>query len=609
MTQRDNLDKVMLNLLDELSKDLWNEYVGIDLGTAIGETDEGILVYKYKGKNVSELSTTFQRPSDNKWINVPTVHNGKIYTDIQIQDMYRDRLITETSIHNSEPEATKAADERSNNIQIQLFKDEKKKEEFPTKGYWDAYAREKQGGQGNIGQQLSDHPNLFGVPFPLLGPQIDLNTPEGLMDLALGFVAGGRITRFLPGKYPGFMKGVVKGGGETTLLRQSKLIPVEEQQKIDKFLREGFETELKDVATLQNFDETVSKLVLKYMWRNKSLLHPKITYPGQRIDKTLRASGKRDFLDTKALLEEAFEPELNKVSIYSLLGEYEQMVMKNPLIKRNAALDALYLFGEIIEKVGTKLKVPKPIIWQMISPIQKKLWFEDLFAAVPLSLTMDPETLNQKTPEEHPEKTVYNSLKQVQTHWNNAPTIRHFLSNFVQPEEIQDTADRLSTITGIMGLAKTSTLPKNLAMDNNALYRITKNLFRGVPNWDKMKGIFGDQDSRNKINYWLTKSIPHAGGEPLPEVPITELFPTEVVTQVTNYVKDNNAFKMGNLFQPGMGEELANRMKPDVQPPVDKIEQSTRDFLKSREIRGVNQDPKDSLDSLLRGKNGGLNGS
>ena len=67
-----------------------------------------------KGEYVSEKSRTI--PFDNKktWINVPSIHNGKIYSEDQLVKMLKNKKIKPTSIHNSQVEAKKAAIKRSN---------------------------------------------------------------------------------------------------------------------------------------------------------------------------------------------------------------------------------------------------------------------------------------------------------------------------------------------------------------------------------------------------------------------------------------------------------------------------------------------------------------
>ena len=93
---------------------------GEDLGKPTGGTTTGAIkdkqVYRYKGENVSEKSTTFKYKG--KWINIPSIHNGKKYTDEQLRRMLDENLIKPTSVHDSEPEASKAAEERSNQTRV-----------------------------------------------------------------------------------------------------------------------------------------------------------------------------------------------------------------------------------------------------------------------------------------------------------------------------------------------------------------------------------------------------------------------------------------------------------------------------------------------------------
>jgi hypothetical protein len=70
------------------------------------------------GKRHSELSTTFKYKG--KWVNMPTLHNGKIYTAdelirlLKINDFALDGGITST--HNSKSEAEQAAKSRSDSM-------------------------------------------------------------------------------------------------------------------------------------------------------------------------------------------------------------------------------------------------------------------------------------------------------------------------------------------------------------------------------------------------------------------------------------------------------------------------------------------------------------
>ena len=81
------------------------------------KTQAGRDVYKTpKGEMVSEKSTTFEYKG--KWINIPTIHDGKQYSQDQLIDMLDRGLIKPTSVHNKLEEAVKAAKSRSKSLKF-----------------------------------------------------------------------------------------------------------------------------------------------------------------------------------------------------------------------------------------------------------------------------------------------------------------------------------------------------------------------------------------------------------------------------------------------------------------------------------------------------------
>ena len=79
------------------------------------KTQHGRVVYTLNGEKVSEKSITLKMPNGS-WVNVPTIHNGKIYTEFQIMDMLKNFEIMPTSRHASKKDAEAAAKARSNEI-------------------------------------------------------------------------------------------------------------------------------------------------------------------------------------------------------------------------------------------------------------------------------------------------------------------------------------------------------------------------------------------------------------------------------------------------------------------------------------------------------------
>jgi len=89
-----------------------------DVGKRTGkQTQAGRDVYETaEGEMVSEKSTTIEYKG--KWINVPTIHGGKQYSENQLIEMLDEGLIEPTSMHNELEEAIEAAQRRSNSLEF-----------------------------------------------------------------------------------------------------------------------------------------------------------------------------------------------------------------------------------------------------------------------------------------------------------------------------------------------------------------------------------------------------------------------------------------------------------------------------------------------------------
>jgi hypothetical protein len=78
-------------------------------------TTAGRPVYKTdEGKNVSELSVTL--PINGKWVNVPSIHDGKEYSEDALVEMLKAGEISPTSVHDTVEDAVKSAKDRSNKL-------------------------------------------------------------------------------------------------------------------------------------------------------------------------------------------------------------------------------------------------------------------------------------------------------------------------------------------------------------------------------------------------------------------------------------------------------------------------------------------------------------
>jgi len=86
------------------------------------KTDAGRIIYKNAktGELHSELSVTVEYPANSgKWINVPSLLNGRVYNAKGVLDMLKAGKLTPTSTHMNEEEALETAQFRSNNLSIQ----------------------------------------------------------------------------------------------------------------------------------------------------------------------------------------------------------------------------------------------------------------------------------------------------------------------------------------------------------------------------------------------------------------------------------------------------------------------------------------------------------
>lgn len=84
-------------------------------GKLTGEnTTVGRPVYELNGERVSELSATI--PFGDKFINVPSIHDGVRYTDDELVQMLKANKIEATGVFNSLKEAVKAAEKHSDTL-------------------------------------------------------------------------------------------------------------------------------------------------------------------------------------------------------------------------------------------------------------------------------------------------------------------------------------------------------------------------------------------------------------------------------------------------------------------------------------------------------------
>ena len=83
------------------------------------KTDAGRIIYKNAktGELHSELSVTVEYPANSgKWINVPSLLDGRVYNAKGVLAMLKKGKLVPTSTHMSEQEAVESAQFRSNNL-------------------------------------------------------------------------------------------------------------------------------------------------------------------------------------------------------------------------------------------------------------------------------------------------------------------------------------------------------------------------------------------------------------------------------------------------------------------------------------------------------------
>ena len=78
--------------------------------------ETGKPVFKLEGENVSEKSATIK--VDDFWVNLPSIHGNMRYSEDELYNMLMNDKIKATSVHKKQPDAIKAAKERSKNLTI-----------------------------------------------------------------------------------------------------------------------------------------------------------------------------------------------------------------------------------------------------------------------------------------------------------------------------------------------------------------------------------------------------------------------------------------------------------------------------------------------------------
>ena len=118
MQQESATPQEALNTWNEMEAEFKaNRAVVQEPGSMVGTPTEEVTQFDRRiyetpeGERVSEKSTTFFL--NGKWLNVPTIHNGRSFTDDQLRFMIKQGQIQPTSVHGSRNEAEEAAGQRS----------------------------------------------------------------------------------------------------------------------------------------------------------------------------------------------------------------------------------------------------------------------------------------------------------------------------------------------------------------------------------------------------------------------------------------------------------------------------------------------------------------
>ena len=119
MQQESATPQEALNTWNEMEAEFKaNRAVVQEPGSMVGTPTEEVTQFDRRiyetpeGERVSEKSTTFFL--NGQWMNVPTIHNGRSFTDDQLRFMIKQGQIQPTSVHGSRNEAEEAAGQRSN---------------------------------------------------------------------------------------------------------------------------------------------------------------------------------------------------------------------------------------------------------------------------------------------------------------------------------------------------------------------------------------------------------------------------------------------------------------------------------------------------------------
>ena len=87
------------------------------VGKDTGETTKaGRPIYETEtGERRSEYSYTIQLDS-GKWINIPSIHNNKLYSEAKLKKAVKENRLIPTSYHKTKKAAIEAAIKRSRNL-------------------------------------------------------------------------------------------------------------------------------------------------------------------------------------------------------------------------------------------------------------------------------------------------------------------------------------------------------------------------------------------------------------------------------------------------------------------------------------------------------------
>ena len=490
-----------------------------------------------KPKQVSELSKTFEFPPESgKYVNVPSIHNGKVYDDRSLEDMLANGTIKPTSVHNSPDEANAAAEKRSNSIKTiplentdvsdGLVKASKALEEFQDNpfslrgGLLDKISPE-------LVDFLADDLGLSGLDF--IGPQ-------GLAMATTKITAAKGAAKFASTDALKFMDKLMKSW--LSIANQKKRL--EEifgaSKALDDMVKAG-----SDIFIHENPQEYLSSIDAEIMAAtgDKIMSTPVRTFVfralnlGEEAGEDLIA----DYMvhTNKTIINEVIQPMINKYDTVLknkatrnvFTQKLDRMVDEDVFFyankgqKNSIYLDTKDAFDLPFSKLqgGTDIYGISPLFLNPLGINNREETSDPYYGA-----TDDGSFVDIMTGLRASTKDLINKAKD-----KDNITVGQLLSNYVPKDQVPKVAKNLARFTGIPEIGRTKSLADNLPTgDPIKMTTILSGLVRqitGSNTFSKFyQPVFHSPKLFNQIAHYSTEYLPHNSDiTELPEIPLHEL--------------------------------------------------------------------------------------